>query len=130
MDLWKYQEDVRAFRSRQKRVHRRYSVFANWLREHPNVKLPPSMPEIAKVTGIKYNTIKCYLWRKKQQAKKEFAIWAKQHKDLLKSATLYVSYFLPYKQAFIELKNGEKHEVRYKKIKDLEEVFQWLTKKS
>jgi hypothetical protein len=48
------------------RIHKDFSVFAEWLRAHPTEKLPKSVLEISKRTGFSVDTIKCYLYRRKQ----------------------------------------------------------------
>jgi hypothetical protein len=47
-----------------RKPYRHTSKFAQWLREHPDVKLPPSVPEIEKLTGLNRFIIHHYLNRR------------------------------------------------------------------
>lgn len=48
---------------------RRWSAFANWLRENPEDVLPPSVREISELTGISKDSIKSYLYRRRREAR-------------------------------------------------------------
>jgi len=48
---------------------RRWSAFADWLKENPEDALPPSVKEIHELTGVSKNSIKSYLWRRRLEAK-------------------------------------------------------------
>ena len=49
------------------------STFAQWLSSHPGEKLPNSVREIAKITGLSESTIKNYTYHERQRAKKLIA---------------------------------------------------------
>ena len=49
-------------------VRRHRSKLAEWIRENPNVKLPNTTKEIAKLTGLSIDTVRSYLGRRKMQA--------------------------------------------------------------
>jgi len=56
-------------KGKHKKKPRRGS-FAIWLREHPEIKLPLNLQEIAKITGCSSNAIKCSLYRLRKKGKK------------------------------------------------------------
>lgn len=49
---------------------KRTGSFSNWLRLHPETKLPLDLEEIARITGCSKNAIKCSLYRLRQKGKK------------------------------------------------------------
>ena len=48
---------------------RRWSEFAQWLKDNPDEILPPSIKEIHELTGVPKNSIKSYLYRRRKEAK-------------------------------------------------------------
>lgn len=48
---------------------RHYGAFPQWLREHPDEKLPKSIKAIANVTGCTQDEIKSYFYRRRKEVK-------------------------------------------------------------
>lgn len=46
------------------------SKFAQWLKEHPDAKLPANMKEISRITGLSYDTVRCYFRRRRDATQK------------------------------------------------------------
>ncbi len=67
---------------RGKSKHRtRSGSFALWLRDHPDVKLPLNLTEIATITGCSKNAIKCSLYRLRKQGKKIPLLRKRRHRE-------------------------------------------------
>lgn len=47
----------------------RYSKFAKWLYENSGVKLPRSLAELARMSGCTYQTVNCYMYRRRKAVK-------------------------------------------------------------
>ncbi len=51
------------------KIHRsptQESKFVRWLRANPNIKLPTNMKKISKISGLSYDTVKGYIWRRRK----------------------------------------------------------------
>lgn len=48
---------------------RRWSEFAQWVKDNPEEVLPPSVKEIHDLTGVSKDSIKSYLYRRRKEAK-------------------------------------------------------------
>lgn len=49
------------------------SLLADWIRSNPGRKLPHSVKEISEVTGLSYDTVRCYLYRRRKRLKRQIA---------------------------------------------------------
>ena len=70
-----------------KKKHKsRSGTFAIWLRDHPDVRLPLDLDEIARITGCSKNAIKCSLYRLRKKGKKIPKLNRKRRATLSESA--------------------------------------------
>jgi len=54
-------------------AERKRGQFAKWLIEHPNIRLPSSMKEIAVITGCSYYAVSCHYYRQRELVRKRLA---------------------------------------------------------